>query len=127
MELGGLHSNWKQRAQVQPTIPSASVAARSTAPPLPAKLRVNPASDGDDLDPMEQVNGGLGEIGVDEDEASLEAVRQSKASAAGAKRSHKGGTKGVSHTCQSCKRPVCSHNESDGHQAQDCRRFCCKA
>ncbi|KAF8154656.1 hypothetical protein B0H34DRAFT_852391 [Crassisporium funariophilum] len=94
-EIGGLHSNWKQQAQVQPTAPSASAAVRPTAPPLPAKSHTNTVGDGDNLDPTEKVDGRGGETVVDKDEALLEVVKQSKEASAGAKRYHKGGTKGM--------------------------------
>ena len=97
-EIGGLHKNWKQRAQVpsQPPPTSSSL----TAPP-PTKSRTanrdpdpNPVSDRDDLEDVEPTDGG--EMAVDEAEESLEAVRKSKEVIGVAKKTHKGGTKGVS-------------------------------
>jgi hypothetical protein len=99
-EIGGLHKNWKQRAQVTsqppPTGPSL------TALP-PTKSRTghqhpapNPVSDRDDLhsEDVEPTNGG--EIAADEAEESLEAVRKSKKAIGVAKKTHRGGTQGVS-------------------------------
>ena len=95
MELGGLHHNWKQRAQVP-----------SQHQPLPLTITLfltkshsncwdqtsNPASDGDD--PVE--GWGESEIGADENIKILEAVQKSKQAIGVAKKSCKGGTKGVS-------------------------------
>ena len=96
-EIGGLHKNWKQRAEAPsqpPTGPSL------TALP-PTKSRTghrgpnpNPVSNRDDLEDAEPTDGG--EIAADEAEESLEAERKSKEAIRVAKKAHKGGTKGVS-------------------------------
>jgi hypothetical protein len=75
-EIGGLHKNWKQRAQVLSQLrPGSSV------------------SDHDDLDDVEPTDGG--EIAANEAEESLEAVRKGKEAIGVAKKTHKDGTKGV--------------------------------
>ncbi|KAF8810699.1 hypothetical protein BYT27DRAFT_7253436 [Phlegmacium glaucopus] len=104
-ELGGLRGNWKQRAQVPspfqppPTTPATSNTA-SARPQAPEKLstggrdrRPSPGSDGNDLDSDDG-----GEIGADEDEEVLAAVRKSKVKEASAevRKYHKHGTKSVS-------------------------------
>ena len=101
-EIGGLHRNWKERAQVPSRLPPAavpSISQTASAAQPPTKSRTghqdpdpNPIGDGDDMDAAKQVEGG--EIGADEDATLLEAVRQSKA--ASTRGSHSGGTKGVS-------------------------------
>lgn len=55
----------------------------------------NPVSNRDNLEDVEPTDGG--EIAADEAEESLEAVRKSKEAIGVAKKTHKGGTKGVSH------------------------------
>ncbi|KAF8154406.1 hypothetical protein B0H34DRAFT_799197 [Crassisporium funariophilum] len=96
-EIGGLQKNWKQRTQVvsQPPPTGSSL----TALP-PTKSRTghrgpdpNPDSDCDDLEDVEPTDGG--EIAADEAEESLEAVRKSKEAIGVAKKTHKGGTKGM--------------------------------
>ncbi|KAF8806780.1 hypothetical protein BYT27DRAFT_7338795 [Phlegmacium glaucopus] len=103
-ELGGLRGNWKQRAQVPspfqlpPTTPATSTSA-SARPQAPEKLstggrdrRPSPGSDGNDLDSDDG-----GEIGADEDEEVLAAVRKSKVKEASAevRKYHKHGTKSM--------------------------------
>ena len=78
-----------QACIVPPSItPSAST---SESIQLKALNRLNPVSDGDDLDITDQAVGG--EIGMDEDNELLTAVRQASEAM---KRNHKGGTQGVS-------------------------------
>ena len=57
-------------------------------------LNPNPVSNHNNLEDAEPTNGG--EIAADKAEESLEAVRKSKEAIGVAKKSHKGGTKGVS-------------------------------
>ena len=97
-EIGRLHKNWKQRAQV-PSQPPPTGPSLAALPPTKARTgdqgpNPNPVSDRDGLEDIESPDGG--EIAADEAEESLEAVRKSKEAIGVAKKTHKGGTKGVS-------------------------------
>ena len=74
-------------------IPPSITPSTSTSESIQLKAlnRLNPVSDGDDLDITDQAVGG--EIGMDEDNELLTAVRQASEAT---KRNHKGGTQGVS-------------------------------
>jgi hypothetical protein len=97
-DIGGLHKNWKQRAQV-PSQPPPTGPSLIALPPTKSRTghrgpNPNPVSDRDDLEDAEPTDGG--EIAADEAEESLEAVRKSKEAIGVAKKTHQGGTKGVS-------------------------------
>ena len=97
-KLGGLHSNWKQRAAQVPS--QLQQPPTTTAPPL-VKSRTGRqdqvpkrVDDGEDQE-VAEVDGG--EMAADEDNEFLEAVRtrKNKQAIGAAKKYHKGGTKGV--------------------------------
>ena len=122
-QIRGLHSNWKQRAQAQvpsqhqqPLTASAAVhlmKSCTTGHQDQASNTVS-ASDGDDLEVVELVDGG--ELGADEDVESLEAVRKNKQVIGSAKKYYKGGTKAV--RCTQSLNCSCSCIYLDGYKTR---------
>jgi hypothetical protein len=126
VSAGGLHTDWKKRAQVQPPLIAATtesntkaIARQTRANPHPsitlsttvtassmAASRKSHASglnqvlahqvSADPAGATRQVDGGgSGELGVDENDETLKAVRKDKQALGGAKKIHKGGTNAV--------------------------------
>ena len=108
--MGGLHADWKKRAQLKPqTAPGAtSITARQTTSSsatttgmVPTKSRPsglghNQDQQGDRDDGAESPKEDDGEeLGVDDDDEALEAMQKEKQTSGGEKKVHKGGTKAV--------------------------------
>ncbi|KAF8951995.1 hypothetical protein BDZ97DRAFT_820868 [Flammula alnicola] len=109
-EIGGLQKDWKKRAQVV-SQPISSLATAKTAVAEPSgnlsrtgrpreleqqALADQPVSDGDGLEESESgIQADGGEIGHDEDEELMDAVRKSKQTSHGAKKTHRSGTMGI--------------------------------